>query len=328
MTAKDDLWGPDQEGSTTVKARALVPAKAALPSTLTEVGEWTREMDTFYRSLMQEGTDYGRIPGTPKPTLFKAGAELLAFRLHLDPHEELVSEELDRGERWYKAVVRFTLYDFVTGERRGDGLGTCHSWESKYRYRKDADGNRILNEDWADQINTILKMAGKRAFVDAILRRTGASRIFTQDLEDIEQPPHSVERKGHYCAEHKTVFFKKGRMKHWGHPIEGSAPPGGEPKWCHEPLAEEDIEEKEASSVAPEDGRIGPPILGTPPTKGKPQAMTQKEFALKAKELGYAPFVEVFAKLGINSFPELEEIGYAAALALLPMKGKQEQERG
>ena len=44
---------------------------------------------------------------------------------------------------------------------------------------------RVENDDLADIYNTVLKMAVKRAHVAAILVSTGASDIFTQDLEDL-----------------------------------------------------------------------------------------------------------------------------------------------
>lgn len=44
---------------------------------------------------------------------------------------------------------------------------------------------RVQNEDLADQHNTVLKMAIKRAHVAAILFVTCASDIFTQDVEDM-----------------------------------------------------------------------------------------------------------------------------------------------
>lgn len=49
---------------------------------------------------------------------------------------------------------------------------------------------RIENIDLADVYNTILKMAKKRALVDATLTATAASDIFTQDLEDV--PPSDL----------------------------------------------------------------------------------------------------------------------------------------
>lgn len=44
---------------------------------------------------------------------------------------------------------------------------------------------RVDNPDKADQYNTVLKMANKRSLVAAVLNVTGASDIFTQDLEDL-----------------------------------------------------------------------------------------------------------------------------------------------
>ena len=45
---------------------------------------------------------------------------------------------------------------------------------------------KVNNPDIADQVNTILKIAKKRAFIDAILIAVNASEFFTQDLEDLE----------------------------------------------------------------------------------------------------------------------------------------------
>ena len=54
---------------------------------------------------------------------------------------------------------------------------------------------RVANPDLADQYNTILKMANKRALVAAVLNVTAASDIFTQDLEDVPLAPSPPEKK-------------------------------------------------------------------------------------------------------------------------------------
>jgi len=60
------------------------------------------------------------------------------------------------------------------------------------------DTGRVSNPDVADQVNTILKMAQKRALVAAILIGVNASEFFTQDLEDFEsgeeEPPVTTKR--------------------------------------------------------------------------------------------------------------------------------------
>ena len=47
----------------------------------------------------------------------------------------------------------------------------------------------VENPDLADTWNTVVKMAEKRARVDAVLAVTGASALFTQDVEDL---PHAA----------------------------------------------------------------------------------------------------------------------------------------
>jgi hypothetical protein len=44
--------------------------------------------------------------------------------------------------------------------------------------------NKVVNPDISDQVNTILKIAKKRAFIDATLLAVNASEFFSQDLED------------------------------------------------------------------------------------------------------------------------------------------------
>lgn len=54
---------------------------------------------------------------------------------------------------------------------------------------------RVPNPDVADQANTILKMAQKRALVAAVLNATNASDVFTQDVEDFIEGEYTVAQK-------------------------------------------------------------------------------------------------------------------------------------
>lgn len=73
---------------------------------------------------------------------------------------------------------------------------------------------RIANEDLADCYNTVLKMAKKRALVDAALTATAASDIFTQDIEDMPEPAQATS---HAAREPKV-------------PTVARAPTGGPPQ--------------------------------------------------------------------------------------------------
>ena len=192
-----------------------------------EVLSQIKQIQDLMNSAMKEGEHYGKIPGTDKPTLLKAGAEKLGFMFRLSPQFEIERvENLQNGHREY--IVKCKLIHIPTGAIWGEGVGSCSTMESKYRWRKkkvdtgepipndykqnkgnykakgfvagkDENGQwrwykqeRVENEDIADVYNTVLKMAKKRAHVDAMLTATAASDIFTQDVEEIvENIKHS-----------------------------------------------------------------------------------------------------------------------------------------
>ncbi|MGA1847246.1 hypothetical protein [Deferribacter abyssi] len=124
------------------------------------------------KTVMKEGEHYGIIPGTKKPTLYKAGAEKLLITFRLDPEYEVISSVHEKDFVSY--TVKCTLYHINTGNRVSSGLGSCNSREKKYRKQNPYDID-----------NTILKMASKRALIAAVLNGTAASDIFTQDVEDL-----------------------------------------------------------------------------------------------------------------------------------------------
>jgi hypothetical protein len=155
------------------------------------------------KKALQEGRDYGVIPHTDKPTLFKAGAERLCKAFGVIPTYEIIHSEVDhdkeiswkkqkwnKGQRCYENVngVSSGLYRFgvkcvlttLEGKKVGEGIGSCSTLESKYI------------EKPRDAENTILKMAKKRAFVDASLDTFSLSDRFTQDYEPEEKKTPSI----------------------------------------------------------------------------------------------------------------------------------------
>lgn len=179
------------------------------PLSANEVRAQVNLIQEVMQSVMKDGTHFGLIPGAgTKPTLFKAGAEKLAstFRLAIDP----VVEELSHGDEFrVRVVARIT--EMGSGRFLGAGVGEASSSESKYMWRSavceeeyDETPDHLRRVKWnkaypnkpawsqkqvrmnvADVANTVLKMAKKRAMVDGILTVTGASDIFTQDIEEL-----------------------------------------------------------------------------------------------------------------------------------------------
>lgn len=199
-----------------------------------------QQLDQFYREVMQDGTDYGKIPGTDKPTLYQPGAQMLDQIFGLVATFEILPSSVvdwDRPIPFFHYVVLCRLISRRSGETTAEGIGSANSHEDRYRWRtakrvcpackveaiirgrveygggwlcfKKADGcgakyrdgdraiegqpsGRVENEDTASLENTLSKMAQKRAHVAATLNATGASRIFTQDIEDLPQFQNAV----------------------------------------------------------------------------------------------------------------------------------------
>ena len=100
-----------------------------------DVRNQVNKIQNLMKDLMKNGEHYGIIPGTgTKPTLLKAGAEKLCFAFRLAPEFEIKQTDLATGHREIQVIT--TLRNMATGAVVGQGLGSCSTMESKYRWRK------------------------------------------------------------------------------------------------------------------------------------------------------------------------------------------------
>lgn len=210
----------------------LAVVREMQPLTMEEVKTQVNRIQEIMRSVMQEGTHYGKVPGCgDKPTLLKAGAEKLCLTFNLTSKFAVTERDMGNGHRQYE--VRCSLYLRGTDVLIAEGVGNCSTMESKYRYRWDSTGHDVPQEYWetrdqellggpsycarkvkdrwmvyrkvehdnpADYYNTAEKMAKKRAHVDAAITATSASDIFTQDIEEMpevaQEPVVIIEAEG------------------------------------------------------------------------------------------------------------------------------------
>ena len=108
----------------------------------------------------------------------------------------------DYEKGFFAYIIRCTL---KKGMRNvAQGLGNCNSFEKKYRWINSdiiptgtdpEDVGQFIDkygrltealDPSCDLTNTILKIAKKRAFIDAVLQVASLSEIFTQDLEEMQ----------------------------------------------------------------------------------------------------------------------------------------------
>lgn len=152
-----------------------------------EVRQQVNQLQYLMSNVLKQGEHYGVIPGTKgKPSLLQPGAEKICLMFKLVPRYRVEKTQLPGGHR--EVEVTCTLYQRGSDVVEGEGMGSCSTMESKYRYRKRwVNGSPVKEEnaDIADTYNTVLKMAKKRALVDAVKSTTAASDIFTQDVEDL-----------------------------------------------------------------------------------------------------------------------------------------------
>lgn len=117
--------------------QALVPV---MP--LTAAVERYNDFAAFVKTVLKEGLDFGTIPGTNKPTLFKPGAEKICTLFALVPvftEVETVEDWTGKdhgGEPFFYYKIRCQLSR--SGQVLADCIASCNSWESRYRYRSNS----------------------------------------------------------------------------------------------------------------------------------------------------------------------------------------------
>lgn len=126
------------------------------------------------KAALIEGLDYGIIPGVQKPSLFKPGAEKIALMYGLTQEYELLEHIRDREEGIILYRFKAMLFNGA-GKQIAEGYGLCSSEEKKY-----------TKQNPYDIENTLMKMAKKRALVDAAISIGVLSQVFTQDVEDMK----------------------------------------------------------------------------------------------------------------------------------------------
>lgn len=181
-------------------------------------------LQQFVKSQMRVDVDFGIIKGLKKNSLYKPGAEKLLFFHGLGCKLEPVTPDTiaDWKNGFFNYCYRATVYNPRTGAVIATADGSCNSKEEKYRYtwvyeneipkgvrkedlvckeRESKKGGtykmfRLENDDPFSLVNTIQKMAEKRAMIAATLMACRASDIFTQDMEDKEEGGSSASEGG------------------------------------------------------------------------------------------------------------------------------------
>lgn len=188
------------------------------------------QMQAVVQKTLKNGQDYGEVPGTNKPTLLKPGGEKVCMLFGLNPEYEFLQTTEDYDKEFFSYNIKCTLYR--NGQAVAQGVGSCNSKEKKYRFINvdevpesyvgyqeqitDKYGRvkyKINNTDICSLVNTILKMAKKRAFIDAVLQVASLSEVFTQDLEDMKDFIQQEQNETMTLEQAKNIKLSFGKYK-------------------------------------------------------------------------------------------------------------------
>jgi len=200
----------------------------------------------FFKEVMVKDEDFGVIPGTQKPSLYKPGAEKLCELYGFAAIVKSKEEERSFDTGFYRVAFTLQMVHRSSGTIIGEGVGECSTNESKYMYRwvseskvprhldkeellfEEKNGSngsyrsyRIPNEDLFSQWNTVLKMAYKRAYVGLTLQCTRSSGIFTQDEAEMDDyadvaPEDRKQQRGGRAANANSGRYQGGGQQSGG----------------------------------------------------------------------------------------------------------------
>ena len=124
-----------------------------------------------YNTKLVRNVDFGKLPNTKTPTLFKAGAEkvLTGFGLNYDIIISDSHKDYQNGFFYYECMARA----YYNGQVVRVGVGCCNTNESAFGTQKSYNA-----------ANAALKKAKKRAVVHLALTLACLSDAFTQEIED------------------------------------------------------------------------------------------------------------------------------------------------
>ncbi len=131
----------ENETAVAVQTHGAVSAQDFMPlMTVAQAVERKSMINQFIGGVLREQEDYGTIPGAgTKKVLLKPGAEKLCsiFGLSVTYAEDKIIEDWTGAEHGGEPLFYYSYRcQLSRGDRfMGEAIGSCNSWESKYRYR-------------------------------------------------------------------------------------------------------------------------------------------------------------------------------------------------
>ncbi len=155
------------------------------------------------QEVLEEGRDYGSVPGIPD-FLWDAGASAIIASFNCHVGQRRIIDMKNDGKN-LSIVIEVPLIHNTSQSEVGSGIGATTVAETKYKYRWERNPQdwgyseeeiakletrqryehteyKIINPEPGDLLNTVVKMASKRAEVDAAEALPGAASALKELL--------------------------------------------------------------------------------------------------------------------------------------------------
>lgn len=181
--------------------RAISVSPATLRKQMARDQDIRKVIDDYIKNNMVEGKDYGSITikgHVSKPSLFKPGAEKFCGLFKIRPTFKKDTETVEMLGNTPGIIAYVCELVDSRGEVVGEGRGTSSVDPKGY----DFDTNKGV------------KIAEKRAQIDAVLRTGALSDFFTQDMEDapreaLNAPPQASQLEGPASDKQRNLIKAK-----------------------------------------------------------------------------------------------------------------------
>lgn len=176
-----------QQQSLVTPTRRLADADVRA-AVLAEMRGQVALLEEATKSLLKEGTDFGKIPGTKERSLWQPGAEKIRFMFDLSADTEIIRSHEDWANGIFAYDARCIVYN-AAGRMLTRAESTSSTEEEKYKSQqsertvtfRNGDEKTYPAKSAAEFRQVCMMMAQKRAFVYGIRRVGAASSFFSQD---------------------------------------------------------------------------------------------------------------------------------------------------
>jgi hypothetical protein len=214
------------------------------------------------------------------------------------------------------AKAKAYLVNNKIGEIIGGAEAYCmrdeEKWGTRPKYEWQGEGDKRKRVKVGDEVVPwfqLASMAQTRAGSKALrnkeswiavlagYRPTPAEEMTESTVSEATQERRTVDRTQHYCPIHDVNFFKKGRMKNYAHPIEGTDPV----EWCNEGDVDTGKTQSQVEAEpSPEDvGGVTEPVAEESNTKASNEQIAKLN-TLRARGINLKGIIEEYGWQGIT----------------------------